>query len=70
MEEDDITHLLNLLSTLQFQHPSYRLGQLLSNMDTWVRARANIDPFYISNDRLLEVLEQIVDDDIIAQESI
>lgn len=59
-DETDLNLFLAALEELIEDHPQMRLGQVLSNLDTWIRARTSIDLFYIPDERLIAELERMV----------
>ncbi len=52
--------ILNTLGVLAREYPEQRMGQIIFN---YVCANCpNIDPFYISDEKLLEILEKVLEE--------
>lgn len=56
---ENIDLFLAGLEELIEDHPQMRLGQIMSNLDTWIRARTSVDLFYIPDHRLIVELERM-----------
>ena len=39
-------------------HPEFRIGQLMSNFEQWLKNKYGIDIFYLENDRFVQLLEE------------
>jgi hypothetical protein len=57
--QENIDLFLAGLEELIGDHPEMRFGQILSNLDTWIRARTSIDLFYIPDNRLMAEIERM-----------
>jgi hypothetical protein len=60
--KDDTTEILHLLLKLQIQYPNWRFGQIIANAVRAYDGRVNCDTFHMSDDEILEGLENLVED--------
>lgn len=57
-----IPDALAILGRVWYEHPDWRLGQVIANAVRAHDGRANCDPFYIEDDDMVEALKTLAKD--------